>query len=130
MSKDPKHILVVDDNEDIRNLLSLVLQKEGFEVFLAGDGTSAIQIIKSNSLDLVLLDVMMPVLSGLEVLAIIRESKDKKISELPVMMITALSTIADIDAAIDTGATSYIVKPFRNENLIEKIAAIFEGVEQ
>ena len=130
MSKDLKRILVVDDNEDIRNLLSLVLQKEGFEVFLAGDGTSAIQIIKSNSLDLVLLDVMMPVLSGLEVLAIIRESKDKKISELPVMMITALSTIADIDAAIDTGATSYIVKPFRNENLIEKIAAIFEGVEQ
>jgi len=130
MSKDLKRILVVDDNEDIRNLLSLVLQKEGFEVFLAVDGTSAIQIIKSNSLDLVLLDVMMPVISGLEVLAIIRESKDKKISELPVMMITALSTIADIDAAIDTGATSYIVKPFRNENLIEKIAAIFEGVEQ
>ena len=130
MSNDPKRILVVDDNEDIRNLLSLVLQKEGFEVFLSGDGTSAIEIIKNNSLDLVLLDVMMPVLSGLEVLAIIRESKDNRISSLPVMMITALSTIADIDAAIDTGATSYIVKPFRNEHLIEKITAIFEGTEQ
>jgi len=130
MSEAPKRVLVVDDNEDIRNLLSLVLQKEGYEVFLAADGTEAILIIKSNPLDLVLLDVMMPVLSGLEVLAIIRESKDKKISEIPVMMITALSTIADIDAAIDGGATSYIVKPFRSENLIQKITAIFEGEEQ
>ncbi len=130
MAQDPKRVLVVDDNEDIRNLLSLVLQKEGFEVFLAADGTEAILIIKSNELDLVLLDVMMPVLSGLDILKIIRENKDKKINGIPVMMITAASTIADIDAAIEAGANSYIVKPFRNENLMQKITAIFEGVEQ
>ena len=125
MSKDPKSILVVDDNEDIRNLLSLVLQKEGYVVFLAPNGAEALEIVKNNKLDLVLLDVMMPGLSGLEVLSTIRASKDQKISSLPVMMITAASTVSDIDAAVEVGATSYIIKPFRNEHLIEKVSTLF-----
>lgn len=128
MSEDPKHILVVDDNEDIRSLLSLVLQKEGYHVFLAANGNEAIEIVKNNKLDLILLDVMMPGLSGLEVLSSIRGNKDKKISEIPVMMITAKSTVSDIDEAVENGATSYIIKPFRNENLIQKVTAIFEEV--
>ena len=126
MSKDPRSILVVDDNEDIRNLLSLVLQKEGYEVFLAPNGSEALEIIKNNRLDLILLDVMMPELSGLEVLSNIRGNKDNKISSIPVMMITAASTVSDIDAAIEIGASSYIIKPFRNENLIGKVSAIFQ----
>ena len=126
MSKDPRSILVVDDNEDIRNLLSLVLQKEGYEVFLAPNGSEALEIIKNNRLDLVLLDVMMPELSGLEVLSHIRGNKDNKISSIPVMMITAASTVSDIDAAVEIGASSYIIKPFRNENLIAKVSAIFQ----
>ena len=126
MSKDPRSILVVDDNEDIRNLLSLVLQKEGYEVFLAPNGSEALEIVKNNRLDLVLLDVMMPELSGLEVLRSIRENKDNKICSIPVMMITAASTVSDIDAAIEIGASSYIIKPFRNINLIEKVSAIFQ----
>ena len=128
MSEDPKHILVVDDNEDIRSLLSLVLQKESYHVFLAANGNEAIEIVKNNKLDLILLDVMMPGLSGLEVLSSIRGNKDKKISEIPVMMITAKSTVSDIDEAVEIGATSYIIKPFRNENLIQKVTAIFEEV--
>ena len=126
MSKDPRSILVVDDNEDIRNLLSLVLQKEGYEVFLAPNGSEALEIIKNNRLDLILLDVMMPELSGLEVLSNIRGNKNNKISSIPVMMITAASTVSDIDAAIEIGASSYIIKPFRNENLIAKVSAIFQ----
>ena len=126
MSKDPRSILVVDDNEDIRNLLSLVLQKEGYEVFLAPNGSEALEIVKNNKLDLVLLDVMMPGLSGLEVLSTIRASKVQKICSLPVMMITAASTVSDIDAAVEIGASSYIIKPFRNENLIAKVSAIFQ----
>jgi DNA-binding response OmpR family regulator len=128
MSEDPRRILVVDDNEDIRSLLSLVLQKEGYEVFLAADGIQAMEIVKNNKLDLILLDVMMPGLSGLEVLALIRGNKEKKISEIPVMMITAKSTISDIDDAVEIGASSYIIKPFRNENLLQKVTAIFEEV--
>ena len=126
MSKDPRSILVVDDNEDIRNLLSLVLQKEGYEVFLAPNGSEALEIVKNNRLDLVLLDVMMTELSGLEVLSNIRGNKDNKISSIPVMMITAASTVSDIDAAVEIGASSYIIKPFRNINLIEKVSAIFQ----
>lgn len=122
-----KSILVVDDNEDIRGLLSLVLQKEGYEVFLASDGTEALAKITKHTPDLVLLDVMMPGLSGLEVLSSIRENKKKEINEMPVVMITAKSTIDDIDAAIELGASSYIVKPFRPANLAEKVHAIFDG---
>lgn len=126
MNKNPRSILVVDDNEDIRILISLVLQKEGYQIFLAPTGIEAIEIIKKNNLDLILLDVMMPGLSGLAVLAIIRANKDKKKREIPVIMITAASTISDIDTAIDIGASSYILKPFRTENLLQKIDAIFE----
>lgn len=125
MSADSKSILVVDDNEDIRSLLSLVLQREGHEVILASDGTEALEKIKIAKPDLILLDVMMPGLSGLEVLSIIREDKDKKINEIPIMMITAKSTITDIDNAVELGASSYIIKPFRPANLIEKVNAIF-----
>lgn len=126
MSNGPRNILVVDDNEDIRNLLSLVLQKEGYVVFLAPNGTEAIEIVKNNKIDLVLLDVMMPGLSGLEVLSIIRGNKDKNICNIPVMMITAASTVSDIDAAVEIGASSYIIKPFRNEHLLEKVSTIFQ----
>ena len=126
MSNGLKSVLVVDDNEDIRSLLSLVLQKENYEVFLAASGNDAIQIVKNNKVDLILLDVMMPGLSGLEVLSIIREDKDKRINEIPIMMITAKSTISDIDAAVELGASSYIIKPFRPANLVEKVNAIFK----
>jgi len=122
-----KSILVIDDNDDIRGLLSLVLQKEGYEVLEAAGGSVALIKINESKPDLILLDVMMPGLSGLEVLATIRESREKKISEVPVIMITAKSTIDDIDAAIELGANSYIVKPFRPANLVEKVSEIFQA---
>jgi len=122
-----KSILVIVDNDDIRGLLSLVLQKEGYEVLEAAGGSEALIKINESKPDLILLDVMMPGLSGLEVLATIRESREKKISQVPVIMITAKSTIDDIDAAIELGANSYIVKPFRPANLVEKVSEIFQA---
>jgi two-component system response regulator VicR len=127
MSNSSKSILVVDDNEDIRGLLTLVLQKEGYEVHAAVDGAQALEMTYELKPDLILLDVMMPGLSGLEVLSTIRDNKNKKIGEVPIMMITAKSTIDDIDAAVELGASSYIVKPFRPSNLAEKVLAIFGG---
>ena len=123
-----KSILVVDDNEDIRNLLTLVLENEGYLVTQGVDGGECLEIIQDKPFDLILLDVMMPGLSGIEVLKAIRGNKDKKINQLPICMITAKSSIEDIDEALEHGATSYIVKPFRPIALAEKVNALLNPV--
>ena len=126
MSDSQKRILVVDDNQDVRDLVVHILNADGFHVFAAHDGAGALSILKANSVDLVLLDVMMPGMSGLEVLAEIRSGSNKKTHEIPVMMITAKSSTDDIDAALALGANSYIVKPFRGTNIREKVRTILE----
>ena len=124
MSKTRKSILVIDDNEDIRNLLSLVLEKDGYIVIHGVDGRDGLEKIIANPPDLVLLDVMMPGFSGLEVLSAVRENKKKEINSIPICMITAKSLVEDIDAALELGATSYIVKPFRPAVLSEKVSSL------
>ena len=114
-------ILVVDDNLDIRDLISLILEEEGYSVISAEEGTSALALIKEKEPTLVLLDVMMPGISGLEVLRQLRASKRSQVSQTPVIMITAKSQSTDIDEALEAGATSYIVKPFRADALLEKV---------
>jgi two-component system chemotaxis response regulator CheY len=128
MSKDPKNILVIDDNEDIRNLLSLILEKEGYVVRHGIDGRDGLEKILELKPDLILLDVMMPGFSGLEVLAEIRSNKKKEISLIPICMITAKSLVEDIDEALALGATSYIVKPFRPAVLSDKVNALLAPV--
>jgi DNA-binding response OmpR family regulator len=119
-------VLVVDDNEDVRDLVVHILSADGFHVFSASEGLSALSILKANDIDLVLLDVMMPGMSGLEVLTEIRTGSDKKIREVPVMMITAKSSTEDIDKALAIGANSYVVKPFRGATIREKVRTILE----
>lgn len=121
-----KRILVVDDNQDVRELVLHILSADGFHVFSAADGESALAILHSNLVDLVLLDVMMPGKSGLEVLSEIRTGSKKSIQEIPVVMMTAKSTVEDIDLALSLGATSYIVKPFRGTSIREKVRALLE----
>ena len=121
-----KRVLVVDDNEDVRELIIHILSADGFHVFSAHDGDSAIAVLLANSIDLVLLDVMMPGRSGLEVLSEIRSGANKKLHEVPVVMITAKSTLEDIDKALALGASSYIVKPFRGTTVREKVRSILE----
>jgi len=123
-AKSPR-ILVVDDNEDIRNLLNFLLTKEGYEISMASDGDEGLQMAVRDVPDLVLLDVMMPRVSGLETLTAIRANKSEKISNIPVIMITAKSGTADVDEALARGADSYIVKPFRPTSLIAKVNAFF-----
>lgn len=79
MSQDSRRILVVDDNQDVRDLVVHILSADGFHVYSAVDGDNALAILNSNPVDLVLLDVMMPGKSGLEVLAEIRSGSNKKI---------------------------------------------------
>ncbi len=126
MAEKAASILVVDDNQDIRDLISHFLSADGFHLFTATDGESALNILKRNQIDLVLLDVMMPGISGLDLLREIRANSDKKLRDIPVMMITAKTGTDDIDKALSLGANSYIVKPFRGNAIREKVRAILE----
>jgi DNA-binding response OmpR family regulator len=126
MNQEVQRVLVVDDNQDIRDLVVHFLSADGFHVFSASNGDEALAILKSNTVNLVLLDVMMPGKSGLEVLAEIRGNSNRAIRDLPVMMITAKSSTDDIDLALATGANSYVIKPFRAITIREKVRAILD----
>jgi CheY-like chemotaxis protein len=117
-----KRILVADDNEDIRNLISLILTSENYEVFTVSSGTELIQNYPIFHPDLILLDIMMPHMSGFEVLQALRVFPGENSKYLPIIMITAKSLDGDIDRALDLGANSYIVKPFRANTLLEQVA--------
>ena len=110
MAAIPSRILVVDDNASNRDLLSRRLQRQGHTVLQAEDGTVALAIIEKESLDLVLLDLMMPGISGYEVLA--RLKADPRHRELPVIMISALNELDLIVRCIEAGADDYLAKPF------------------
>ncbi|MFM6841504.1 MAG: response regulator transcription factor [Candidatus Planktophila sp.] len=124
MAQEEQKILVVDDNQDVRDLVVHILSADGFHVYAAVDGENALTILNSNIVDLVLLDVMMPGMSGLDVLREIRTGSNKKLRDIPVMMITAKSTTDDIDQALALGANSYVVKPFRGTTIREKVRSI------
>ena len=126
MAQEMKKILVVDDNQDVRDLIVHILSADGFHVFSATGGANGLAILKANEIDLVLLDVMMPEMSGLEVLEEIRNGSNKKIREIPVMMITAKSGTDDIDQALALGANSYLVKPFRGNTVREKVRTLLD----
>lgn len=127
MRESKRSVLVIDDNEDIRHLLTLVLENAGFTVLTGIDGADGLAQTRSAKPDLILLDAMMPGLNGFEVLEKIRNDRDTKINSIPILMLTSRSSVEDIDKAIDLGATSYVVKPFRPEKLVQKVNSIFES---
>ncbi len=102
-------ILVVDDNEMERKILSSVLTKNGFTPILASSGSECLSILTSSKVDLVLLDVMMPVMSGIDVLSEIR--KERSQLQLPIVMVTSKSESDDIVHALKLGANDYVTKP-------------------
>ena len=110
MDPGPGHLLVVDDNEMNRDLLSRRLSKKGYRVQVAEGGARALKMIEDEAFDLVLLDIMMPGMDGMEVLERIRGERSP--SELPVVMATAKTEREDIVAALKKGANDYVTKPF------------------
>ena len=100
-------ILVVDDDPNICELLRLYFQKAGFELYCAGDGSSALDLFRLKDPDLIFLDLMLPVINGREVCRLIREK-----SSVPIIMLTARDTPEDKLAGFELGADDYIVKPF------------------
>jgi len=102
-------LLVVDDNPDDRDLMQLRLSRLGYEVSVAVDGAQALEMISAEPFDLVMLDVTMPDIDGLEVLRRVRTTRSA--AELPVIMVTASLAMATQVMAIQLGANDYIIKP-------------------
>lgn len=119
-----RKILVVEDDSNISNLIKMYLDKEGFEVCLAADGGKAIEEFQANKPDLVLLDVMLPVLDGWGVLTRIREN-----SKCPVIMLTAKGEVDDRIHGLEMGADDYVVKPFEMKELLARITAVLRRTE-
>ncbi|MGM5474378.1 response regulator transcription factor [Bacillus pumilus] len=112
-------ILVVEDEKKIARVLSLELQYEGYEVTVKETGIDGLQALEEESFDLVLLDVMLPELSGLEVLRRVRKTN----TATPIMLITARDSVPDKVSGLDLGANDYITKPFDIEELLARIRA-------
>lgn len=112
-------ILVVEDEIKIARFVQLELEHEGYATELAGDGRSGLEKAQSGAFDLILLDVMLPSLNGMEVLRRLRQS-----SEVPVIMLTAKGDVMDRVIGLDTGADDYIVKPFAIEELLARIRKV------
>jgi two-component system alkaline phosphatase synthesis response regulator PhoP len=126
MSK--KVIFIVEDEEDILELLRFHLSREGFEVGSAVDGREAVRAISQRPPDLVLLDLMLPGLDGLEVCRILK--RESKTAHVPIVMITAKGEESDIVAGLELGADDYVTQPFSIKVLIARVrAAIRRGRE-
>lgn len=112
-------ILIVDDDKNICELLRLYIEKEGFETKIANDGKQAIDEFNSFNPDLVLLDLMLPVLDGWQVCREIR-----KTSECPIIMLTAKGEVFDKVLGLELGADDYVVKPFESKEIVARINAV------
>lgn len=116
------HILVVEDEEAIATMVQYNLEKEGFEVSMAHDGEEGLQMVKERQPDLVLLDWMMPNLSGVEVCERLRATDGTM--NIPIIMLTARGEESDRIRGLDTGADDYMVKPFSPKELVARIHAV------
>jgi len=110
-------ILIAEDDLKISRLLVLELEYEGYKTTVCHDGVEAVQAVEQNRFDLLLLDVMLPKLSGLEILRRFRKND----RTTPVIMLTAKADVTDKVSGLDSGANDYITKPFENEELLARI---------
>ena len=115
----PKKVLIVEDDGNIAELLHLYLEKEGFETQVAKDGGKGVEYFRSFQPDLVLLDIMLPIMDGWTVLKKIREA-----SKTPVIMLTAKGETEDKVTGLEGGADDYIVKPFEMKEVLARIHAV------
>lgn len=115
----PEHILVIEDEQKIADFLRRGLTYEGFRVEVANDGESGLKAARDNPPNLVILDVMLPGLDGIEVCRRLRAG-----GSMPILMLTAKDSVADRVKGLDSGADDYVVKPFAFEELIARVRAL------
>ena len=117
-------ILIVEDEEKIARFVTLELEHEGYQVEHAADGRTAVDLALERDYDLILLDVLLPQLNGMEVLRRVRKHKD-----VPVIMVTARDAVMDKVAGLDAGADDYLTKPFAIEELFARIRVALKRTE-
>ena len=117
-------VMVVDDAPRMLTMMRRVLEADGYGVIMAGDGRSALDILRSESIDLMILDVMMPDLDGFDVCRTARRE-----SLVPILMLTALDAGVDKVTGLDCGADDYVVKPFENDELLARVRALLRRVQ-
>jgi len=120
------HVLVVEDEDSLATLLQYNLQKEGYEVSLAGDGEEALMMVDERLPDLIVLDWMLPKVSGIEVCRRLRQRNETR--NVPVVMLTARGEETDRVRGLDTGADDYVVKPFSMPELGARIRAVLRRI--
>ena len=121
-----KHILVIEDDPDLVELLRYNLERESYRVTSAGTGSEGLAELQRERPDLVILDLMLPEISGFEVCRRLR--KNSETQNLPVIMLTARSEEADVIAGIEIGADDYIKKPFSPRELVARVGAVLRRV--
>jgi two-component system phosphate regulon response regulator PhoB len=120
------HILVVEDEEALSTLLQYNLEKEGYDVTLAGDGEEALMLVNERLPDLIVLDWMMPKISGIEVCRRLRSRSESR--NVPIVMLTARGEESDRIRGLDTGADDYVIKPFSMTELTARIRAVLRRI--
>ena len=117
-----KKILIVDDDPYILMSLDFLMKKNKFEVFVARNGTEALEQIKTNQPDLILLDIMMPDVDGYEICTKVKS--DIKTKDIIIVFMSAKTRDTDIQKGLDLGASLYITKPFSTRDLLEKVTGL------
>ena len=117
-------ILIADDEPHIRKLVSFTLENRGYEVVQATDGGEALELARTETPDLILLDVMMPVMTGYEVLNKLKA--DPATEHIPVIMLSAKSQRTEVDEGLAGGAREYICKPFTPRDLVQQVSELLD----
>jgi len=117
-----KNVLIVDDEPDLVELVSYNLKKEGFQVATAPDGGAALEKTRKKNFDLIILDLMLPGIQGIELCRILRN--DPKTERVPIIMLTAKGDEADRIKGLETGADDYMAKPFSPRELVARVKAV------
>ncbi len=119
-----KHILVVDDEIGALTLIGIMLERGGFSVLKARDATSALAVLDQNTPDMIILDVMMPGMDGIELCQVIRQRDDTNVT--PVLILSARGDAESVMRGMEAGANDYLPKPILHHDLVAKVRAMIE----
>jgi len=122
---DNKKILIADDNENIRDALTYLLEDEGYELLLAKDGADTLRKVREKKPDILFLDIMMPEINGYDVCRTIKNDPDLK--SIYVIMLTAKGQVAEQERGKEVGADEYIVKPFSPMEILARVKSLLQN---